>query len=77
MVGIGQAGQAEKPHPWAVDHEPMGPGAMGPVGGRGAERVGCVGGQEQGAHDKHGRRGRVPTVPWPPLEGVGGTGGSH
>ena len=25
---------AEKPHPWAVDHEPMGPGAMGPVGGR-------------------------------------------
>ena len=24
---------AEKPHPWAVDHEPMGPGAMGSVGG--------------------------------------------
>ena len=24
---------AEKPHPWAVDHEPMGSGAMGSVGG--------------------------------------------
>ena len=33
---------AEKPHPWAVDHEPLGPGAMGPVGGgvRGAVGVG-------------------------------------
>ena len=33
---------AEKPHPWAVDHEPMGPGAMGPAGG--GVRGGCGGG---------------------------------
>ena len=60
---------------WAVDHEPMGPGAMGPVGGRGAWGVGVgvevwkgwgvwgVGGgggaMGPGAHDKHGRRGGV------------------
>ena len=31
---------AEKPHPWAVDHEPMGPGAMGPVWGWGRLGVG-------------------------------------
>ena len=30
---MGPLKSAEKPHPWAVDHEPMGPGAMGSVGG--------------------------------------------
>ena len=73
---------AEKPHPWAVDHEPMGPGAMGPVGGgvHGGWGWGGWGrgwglgvgvepwGQEPWVHDKRGRRGRV-------RAGWGGLGG--
>ena len=35
---LGPLKSAEKPHPWAVDHEPMGPGAMG--SGRGRVRTG-------------------------------------
>ena len=44
---LGPLKSADKPHPWAVDHGPMGPGAMGPVGGgvRGGVgwKCGCVG----------------------------------
>ena len=50
---------AEKPHPWAVDHEPMGPGAMGPVGGRGAWGVGVGGGAMGPGARGPWRRGRV------------------
>ena len=61
-------GPAEKPHPWAVDHEPMGGGGWGwgwsqlqvwkGVGGGGGGG-GEPWGQEPWVHDKHGWRGRV------------------